>query len=145
MMRFGCPFTDQAPVAEQDVTYFERRMLAAADLIERELTKLRVNSPVSVPKVHVPLNPDSEAPRLMFVINRDGLTEAVAYATKMKHIYLAAALATRKSSRSRNHPFRRQYIEAAFSLRCLLRRFKTIPELTKIIAVQLLMRREDVT
>lgn len=36
MMRFGCPWA-AVGLAEQDVAYFERRMQAAADLIEKSL------------------------------------------------------------------------------------------------------------
>jgi hypothetical protein len=66
------------------------------------------------------LNPDYEAQRLEFYRQRDGVDGAVSAATQMIKVYRAACKSLR-AKYGRNFPFRRGYIESAYSARHLLR------------------------
>ena len=66
-------------------------------------------------------NPMYEEDRLVFILHRDGLEEAVNVAKQLIKIYLKASLASRQKYRTRNYPYRHPYLESAFSARHLLR------------------------
>jgi hypothetical protein len=55
-MRFGCPFKRDG-IGEYDVTYFERRMLKGADVLERELSALQDH-----PIARLQVGPDGVVP-----------------------------------------------------------------------------------
>jgi hypothetical protein len=81
----------------------------------------------------VMLNPEYELERLEFYRRRDGIDGAVAAAKQMRKVYLAACKALR-AKYGRNFPFRRGYIESAYSARHLLRtRLRELVEAREII------------
>lgn len=66
-------------------------------------------------------NPLYEKERLTFILNRDGLDEAINFAKGLIKTYLKASLTSRTKFRTRNYPYRRSYIESAYSARYILR------------------------
>ena len=66
-----------------------------------------------------PLDKDAELKRVLFVCERDGLAGAVRFCTEARHAYI-------QSLRGRaGVPYRREYIEAAYSLRAQARLLRT--------------------
>lgn len=72
-------------------------------------------------KTDLQFDPLYEKERLTFILNRDGLDEAINFAKGLVKTYLKASLTSRVKFKTRNYPFRRSYIHSAYSARYILR------------------------
>jgi hypothetical protein len=108
---------------------FQQACLFAAELesmlIEKtkdlETLKAKHAPPKQVTSKHPLFNKYSESSRLKFLIDRDGFEAAIATARTLKKVYLASSLAHRTKFKSKNHSYRFKQVEAAYSLRTLIK------------------------